>query len=67
MNFKKIGAETILSVMIAPFVIWFLSFVLSTYQLRAEVENQQNDLKEIKQDVREIKNFLITKGDRNGH
>lgn len=59
MNLKKIGAETILSVMIAPFAIWFIGFVFSTYQTRADVESQQKDIQEIKSDVKYIRNYLL--------
>jgi hypothetical protein len=56
---RKIGAEAILSVIFAPFVIWFISFVLASYATRAEVENQKDDIQEIKQDVKYIKNYLL--------
>ena len=48
----KIGAETILAVIVAPIVIWFLSFVLNTYQVAAEVSNIKEDVTEIKADVK---------------
>lgn len=63
---KKIGAEAILTAIVAPFfigtVFWFTSFVFSTYSAIAEVQNQKNDIQEIKIDVKEVKNFLINKG-----
>lgn len=59
MNLKKIGADAILLGITAPVIVgilfWFTSFVLSTYELKAEVTNQKDDLKEIKQDVKEVK------------
>jgi len=58
---KKVGAEAILSVIIAPFVIWFLSFVIGTYKSQADVENTKADIQEIKQDVKYIKNYLLEK------
>lgn len=56
---KKIGAEAILSVIVAPLIIWFISFVFLSYQTRAEVEDQKNDIQEIKQDVKYIRNYLL--------
>jgi energy-converting hydrogenase Eha subunit B len=64
--FKKIGAEAILAIIIAPFIAWFLTFVISTYVAMAEISNNKEDLKEIKQDVKDIKSFLITNGEKNG-
>lgn len=55
----KIGAEAILAVIIAPLIIWFAGFVLSTYQVQADVENTKQDLQEIKQDVKYIRNYLL--------
>jgi hypothetical protein len=57
----KIGAEAILAVIIAPLVVWFASFVLSSYQVAAEVSNIKEDIHEIKQDVKEIHSFLLNK------
>lgn len=62
MKIKTIGAEAILTAIIAPFVIWFLSFIVSSYTSMADVQNIKEDLKEIKSDVKEVKNFLIEKG-----
>lgn len=56
---KKITAELILSAILAPFVIWFFTFVFSTYRTEAEVENTKSDIQEIKSDVKYIKNYLI--------
>lgn len=50
----KIGAEVILSVIVAPIIIWFMSFVLNTYQVAAEVSNVKEDIIEIKADVKEL-------------
>lgn len=58
---KKLTAEAILFVMIAPFVAWFLGFVASSYEIKATVTDQKEDIKEIKQDVKEIKSFLLNK------
>lgn len=58
---KKLGAEAILSVIIAPFIVWFLSFVFSAYKTQADVENLKGDIQEIKQDVKYIKNYLLEK------
>ncbi|MEY3786532.1 MAG: hypothetical protein RLZ75_737 [Pseudomonadota bacterium] len=63
MKIKKIGAEAILTSIFAPIIIgvlfWFVSFVVSTYQVMGEVNNQKSDILEIKQDVKDVKNFLI--------
>lgn len=56
---KRIGAEAILAVIIAPIVWWFVSFVFTSYQVQADVENTKDDIQEIKQDVKYIKNFLM--------
>ena len=58
---KKLGAEAILTVIITPFVVWFLSFVISTYKIEAEVTNTKADIQEIKEDVKYIKNYLLEK------
>lgn len=65
--FKRIGAEAILTAIIIPVIFWFAGFVVSSYNTFAEVNNQKEDLQEIKQDVKEIKSFLINNGVRNGH
>lgn len=65
--FKKIGAEVVLASIIIPVIFWFAGFVVSSYNVFAEVNNQKEDLREIKQDVKEIKAFLITNGVKNGH
>lgn len=65
--FKRIGAEAILTAIIIPVIFWFAGFVVSSYNTFAEVNNQKEDLQEIKQDVKEIKSFLITNGVKNGH
>ena len=56
---KKISAEIILSVIIAPAVIWFFSFVMTSYKTEAEVQSTKNDIQEIKSDVKYIKNYLL--------
>jgi hypothetical protein len=65
--FKKIGAEAILATIVIPVIFWFAGFVISSYNTFAEVNNQKEDLREIKQDVKDIKAFLITNGAKNGH
>ena len=57
--FKKIGAETILAVIVAPVAIWFFSFIVNTYQVAAEVSNIKEDIREIKADVKVL---LMNKG-----
>lgn len=61
MSPKKLGAEAILSVMIAPILMWFISFVVGSYKSQADVENTKADIQEIKQDVKYIKNYLLEK------
>ena len=61
---RKISAEVILSVIAAPIFFWFLSFVLSSYQTQADVQDTKNDIQEIKEDVKYIKNYLME--NRNG-
>lgn len=58
---RKLVAEGILAVVAAPFIMWFASFVASTYKLEAEVTNTKSDIQEIKQDVKYIKNYLLEK------
>lgn len=58
---KKWMAELILGAIAAPFVIWFFSFVVSSYRLEAKVENSESDIQEIKQDVKYIRNYLLEK------
>ena len=58
---KKWGAELILGTIVAPFIIWFFSFVVSSYRLEAKVENSESDIQEIKQDVKYIRNYLLEK------
>ena len=60
--FKKIGAEAILAVIVAPVVVWFAGFVLSSYQVAAEVSSLKEDIHEIRTDVKEIHSFLLNKG-----
>ena len=58
---KKLGAEAILATILAPLAIWFITFVFSAYKTEAEVDNQKNDIQEIKSDVRYIRNYLLEK------
>lgn len=55
---KKIGAEVILTVIILPFLVWV---VTSIYDLQAASGNSEADIKEIKEDVKFIREYLITK------
>lgn len=59
MNLRKLSAEAILSVIVAPAVIWFISFVFTSYETRAEIEDQKKDIQEIKEDVKYIRNYLM--------
>lgn len=56
---KRFSPEVIISVIVAPMLFWFLSFILSSYQTMAEVENNKGDIQEIKQDVKYIRNYLL--------
>lgn len=58
---RKVVAEGILAVIAAPFILWFFSFVSSTYKLEAEVQNTKADIQEIKSDVKYIRNYLLEK------
>lgn len=58
---KKIGADLIFTVIAAPFAVWFIGFVLSTYRTEAEVVNTKSDIQEIKQDVKYIRSYLLEK------
>ena len=58
---KKLIAEGILTVMAAPLIIWFISFVAGTYKTEAEVQNTKQDIQEIKLDVKYIINYLLEK------
>lgn len=55
---KKIGAELILTAIAIPFLIWVVS---SIYTLQASSGNSEADIKEIKEDVKFIREYLITK------
>jgi hypothetical protein len=48
---KKIGAEAILGIILAPFFIWVTS---SIYNLQAGVGTSEKDTKEIKEIVKSI-------------
>lgn len=62
MNFKKITADAILTAIAVPVIIWILSFIFMAYETQGSVNNVIDDIKEIKQDIKEIRNFLITNG-----
>lgn len=55
---KKLGAEMILTVMIIPFVIWVTS---SIFDLQASSSNYEQDMREVKEDVKFIREYLINK------
>lgn len=59
---KKLGAEFILGVMILPFFAWIVSTVItlqnSYAELRTRSEIREETLKEIKEDVKFIREKL---------
>jgi hypothetical protein len=57
--FKRIGAEAILTAIIVPVSFWFATFIISAYETRAEVSDLKNDILEIKQDTKYIRNYLL--------
>jgi len=58
---KKLTIEAILTAILAPIAIWFISFVSTSYKTQADVENTKGDIQEIKQDVKYIRNYLLEK------
>jgi cell division protein FtsL len=58
--FKKLGAEAILVSIVVPLIFWFAGFIISTYELKAEVSDLRSDVSEIKSDVKEVKTILMT-------
>jgi len=58
---RKISADIILTAIILPMILWFISFIFTSYQTQAEVESMGQDISEIKQDVKEIRNYLLEK------
>jgi hypothetical protein len=59
MKSKQFVTEVVLSLLAAPFLIWFLTFVATTYKTEAEVQNSKADIQEIKTDVKFIRNYLM--------
>lgn len=61
--FKHIGAEAILSVMLLPFVVWIITSIYDLKSAYATVETKSqisiNDVQEIKEDVKFIRNYLL--------
>lgn len=61
--FKHIGAEAILSVMLLPFVVWIITSIYDLKSAYATVEAKSqisiNDVQEIKEDVKFIRNYLL--------
>lgn len=57
--FKKLGADAILSAIFIPVLFWFAGFVVSSYTTFAEVDGQKETLKEIKEDVKFIRQYLL--------
>lgn len=59
-DFRTWGAEAILTTMFAPifvgFILWFWGFVISSYQVRADVDNMEKVIQEIRSDVKDNRN-----------
>ncbi len=51
---RKISAEAVLTAIVVPVIFWFFSFVISSYQSFAEVQDIKDDIKEIKTDVKTL-------------
>ena len=62
---KKIGAEFILSVIIIPVIAWVIASIIELKNLYAQVEvksvTNKDDIQEIKEDVKFIRNYLLEK------
>ena len=62
---KKIGAEAILGAILLPFVVWIVTNIydLKSAYANAEtkVELNKEDIQEIKNDVKFIRNYLLEK------
>ena len=61
MNIKKLSADVILSAIAVPAAIWIVSFVFMAYETQGNVNNVIEDIREMKQDIKEIRNFLINR------
>lgn len=55
----KIGAEAIMIGVVIPVIAWGFSFIMSAYASMSKVTSLEEDIKEIKMDVKEINRFLI--------
>lgn len=58
---KTLGADAILTAMIIPFIAWFISFIVDTKQAIASIGNTKEDIQEIKDDVKFIRQYLLEK------
>ena len=57
---KKLGTEMILFAIVSPAVlVWIISFIGSSYEVKAQVADEKADIQEIKVDVKAIKNYLL--------
>jgi hypothetical protein len=69
--FRKIGAEAILTTMILPVIAWMVISIIDLKNSYAKIETKgsfdSETIQEIKQDVKELKSFIITNGVKNGH
>lgn len=55
---KKLGADAIMLGIIIPLIAWGFSFILSAYASMNKVTSLEDDIKEIKADVKDINKFL---------
>lgn len=67
MNFKKISSDAILTAIGVPVIMWILSFIFMAYETQGKVSDVVDDIREIKTDIKEIRNFLLNKGVRDGY
>jgi hypothetical protein len=58
---KTLGADAILTAMIIPFIAWFISFIVDTKQAIASIGSTKEDIQEIKDDVKFIRQYLMEK------
>lgn len=58
---KTLGADAILTAMIIPFIAWFISFIVDTKQAIASIGSTKEDIQEIKDDVKFIRQYLLEK------
>ena len=66
--FKKLGAEAILSIMIFPFIVWIITNIYELKSAYAAVNTKseitQDDIQEIKSDVKFIRQYLLETKDK---